>query len=220
MHEIYVTLWQWVQIHGLAGVFVFMLVESSGVPFPTELGFITAQGLITAGYTSYWEAYAYITVGHLLGSTISYHLGRAGDSALSRRFSHSKRMMHARDRMQTWYASYGPVAIVFGRLVGQVRPWASFVAGMAQVPPAPFFIWTVVGSIAYTFAAMWVTEWGWVLWQKYPHMQAAMVATVIAVFYGSAVFAISHRLILRRRRRKRDEAENGTPKSPGEADGE
>jgi len=207
MQHIYAELFAWVQLHGMAGVFVLVLSETCGVPFATEVGLITAQGLIVSGHATHWEAYASITGAHLLGAGVSYHLGRAGDSTLARRFSHSKRMMRTRDRMQRWYSQYGPFAIVFGRLVGQVRPWASFVAGMAQVPPVPFWIWTVVGSIAYTFAAMWVTEWGWVLWQKYPHMQVAMVVAVIAVFYGSAGFAITHKLMQRRRRRKPAEEE-------------
>jgi membrane protein DedA with SNARE-associated domain len=203
MDHIYVDLFNWVQAHGMAGVLLFMLIESAGVPFPTELGFITAQGLVSAGYSPYWEAYAYITVGHLIGSGISYQLGRAGHGALSRRFSHSRRMMRARDRMQGWYAKYGPVAIIFGRMVGQVRPWASFVAGMAQVPPVPFWIWTVVGSLGYTAAAMWVTKWGWQFWEAHPQLRVAMVATVVTVFYGAAAFGVIAKLIQRHRRRRK-----------------
>ena len=203
MQHIYAELFAWVQLHGMAGVFVLVLSETCGVPFATEVGLITAQGLIVSGHATHWEAYASITGAHLLGAGVSYHLGRAGDSTLARRFSHSKRMMRARDRMQKWYADYGPSAIVFGRLVGQVRPWASFVAGMAKVPPVPFWIWTVVGSIAYTFVAMWVTEWGWVLWQRYPDMHVAMVATVIAILCGIAVGALAHKLLQRRRQRRK-----------------
>lgn len=203
MEHIYLDLFQWVQAHGMLGVFVFMLTESGGVPFPTELGFITAQGLIEAGYSSYWDAFVWITVGHLLGAGSSYYAGRAGDNALAKRFSHSKRMMRARETMQHWYTRYGPAAIVFGRLVGQVRPWASFVAGLARVPQPQFWVWTVIGSVIYTWAAMWVTEWGWQLWVKYPNLRATMVVTVLVVFYGAVVYAAIANLVKRRRRRRK-----------------
>ena len=203
VHNIYLDLFQWVQAHGMWGVFVFMVTESGGIPFPTELGFITAQGLIEAGYYRWWEAFAWINAGHLLGSGISYYAGRAGDNALARRFSHSKRVMRARDKMQYWYSRYGPAAVLFGRLVGQFRPVASFVAGMARVPQAQFWIWTFIGTLIYTWGAMWVTKWGWQLWMKHPNLRTPMVVTVIVTFYGAVVYAAIAHLIRRRRRHRK-----------------
>ena len=44
MAHLYVALFEWVQAYGLFGATLFMLVESAGAPFPTELGFIASQG--------------------------------------------------------------------------------------------------------------------------------------------------------------------------------
>ena len=85
MHGLYLDLWNWVQAHGMHGVFLFMVVENLGIPFPTELGFVTAQGLIKAGYTTYLSAYLVITAGHLTGAGVTYYSGRAGHGWLVRR---------------------------------------------------------------------------------------------------------------------------------------
>ncbi|HEY3398258.1 MAG TPA: VTT domain-containing protein [Armatimonadota bacterium] len=198
---VYQELYVWITAHGMTGVFAFMLVENMGVPFPTELGFITAQGLISAGHVSFWEAFAVITGGHLLGAGITYYAGRAGDSALGRWFSHRQRLTAARDQMQAWYAKYGAFALLFGRLVGQVRPWSSLIAGMARVRPLQFWTWTVLGSLLYSLIAMWFTVGGFALWNRYPSLHIPMIIAVIAVFYGSMVVALGHRWLTRRRAR-------------------
>ena len=89
MESIYHDLFVWVQAHGMHGVFLFMVIENLGVPFPTELGFLTAQGLVSAGYASYVSAFLVITAGHLFGAGVTYYSGRAGHGYLVNRFSHS-----------------------------------------------------------------------------------------------------------------------------------
>ena len=76
--------------------------------------------------------------------------------------------MEARGQMQRWYRKYGPLAILFGRLVGQVRPWASFVAGLAGVPLPQFCLWTILGTAVFTAVTMWVTAYGWQFWMVHP----------------------------------------------------
>jgi membrane protein DedA with SNARE-associated domain len=204
MAHFYAVLLAWAQAHGLHGVFVFMLVESAGVPFPTELGFITAQGMLDVHMCSYWVAFAWIASGHIAGATISYQLGRAGDIGLTRYLSHKKSVVAAHEKMQRWFAKYGPLAVLFGRLVGQVRPWSSFVAGLARVPVFPFYLWTVVGTLAYTAITMWVTAVGYGYWQAHRQYGGIMVATMMIIFYGLPAYKIIEHLI-RRWRRKRVE---------------
>jgi len=202
MEHFYATLLAWAQAHGMKAVFVFMAVENLGVPWPTEAGFLAAQGLVRAKAVNYWWAYTVITLGHLFGAGVSYYLGRAGDSAFARHFTHSPRLMRARDRLQHWYERYGPFTLLFGRLVGQVRPWASIVAGMARVPQTTFWLWTVIGSLIYTAIAMWMTAWGWGLWEKYPQIRTPGVVGVLLVFYGLALYAVTVKLLQRAKRKK------------------
>ena len=205
MGHCYGILQAWAYAHGMKGVFVFMFAENMGVPWPTEGGVVAAQGLMRAGTISYWWAYFVIVSGHLSGAGLSYYLGRAGDNAFARHLSHSRRMTRARDRLQVWYSKYGPMTLLFGRLVGQVRPWSSVLAGMAGVPQLRFWLWTVIGTLIYTAIAMWCTAWGWELWIKYPQGRVPAIIAILMVFYGLALYAVISRVLHNRRKRRAGE---------------
>ncbi|NPV48451.1 MAG: hypothetical protein HPY69_16045 [Armatimonadetes bacterium] len=212
MEHFYATLWAWLQVHGMTGVALFMAAESAGAPVPTGLGFAVAEGLIGAGAVSWWGAFLWINAGHLVGAGASYYLGRASDNALARFLAHRQGFMDARAQMQRWYHKYGPLAILFGRLVGHVRPWASFVAGLAAVPLPQFCLWTVVGTAAYTAVTMWLTAYGWQFWMAHPDWRVPLVVGTLVLFYGLPLAKLLHHLILRYRRhraeRRRSREEN------------
>lgn len=198
--HLYALLLHWVQGYGLPGTFVFMAAESAGVPFPTQFGFLVAEGLVGAGVTSYWTAFAIIVSGHLLGAGASFYLGRAADNALTRRLACRPSVMHARTQLQGWYSRYGALTVLFGRLEGHVRPWASFVAGMSQVSQGTFWLWTVIGTIIYSAVAMWITKYGWALWNAHPHTRVPIVVVVLLCFYGVPLYKLIEHLIKRRKK--------------------
>jgi membrane protein DedA with SNARE-associated domain len=209
MEQWYTNLFIWVQAHGLSGVFLFMLVESAGVPFPTELGFIAAQGLIVSHLRPLWLAYFWIVAGHLVGSALGYYLGRAGDNAVSRYLAHKPSVVKTREWLQKWYTRYGALTILFGRLVGQVRPWASFVAGVAGVPQGLFWLWTTIGTLVFVAITMYVTAVGWQFWQTHAAWRAPLLVGMLVVFYGLPAYKLVESLI-RRYRRRRQSASNGS----------
>jgi membrane protein DedA with SNARE-associated domain len=202
MEHLYASLLLWVQDHGLHGAFVAMLLESGGIPFPTELGFITAQGMLQARLCTYWEAFGWMASGHIIGSFVSYSLGRASDTALSRRLAHLPAVVTVHDKMRHWYARYGALAILLGRLIGQVRTFSSFAAGLSRVPVLPFALWTTVGTLILVAATMWFTAIGYSFWQSHRHLTVPIVVTLLIIFYGLPVYKIIEHLVKRRRTRR------------------
>lgn len=211
MAHLYVALFEWVQAYGLFGATLFMLVESAGAPFPTELGFIASQGLIASGAAGYWEVFTWLTVGHLVGSAVSFYLGRATENAVSRRLAQKPGVMHARAQLQKWYARYAGPTIVFGRLIGQVRPFASFVAGLSQVPAVTFWVWTVIGSLLYTAIAMWMTAVGWKFWLAHAQWRVPLIVGMLVIFYGLPAYKIAEHFLKRWRRARQQPAPDETP---------
>lgn len=209
MEHFYSLLLQWAQFHGLWGVAAFMAVESGGMPFPTELGFITAQGMLGANLCPLWKAYVWIVGGHLVGAGVSYHLGRAGDSALCRYLSHRPSVIAAHEKVQRWYARYGAMAVLFGRLVGQVRPWSSFLAGLARVPALTFWLWTILGTMIFTAVAMWMTAVGFKYWQAHREMGVPIVVVLMVIFYGLPVYKGLEQLVKHLKRRRLAHANKG-----------
>lgn len=206
MESIYAALYQWVQAYGLPGVFLFMLVENLGVPFPTELGFLTAHSLVVSGAVPYWIAFLWIVSGHLLGAGVSFYLGRATGSALTRRLSEKPGVMRAREKLEGWYARYGALTVLFGRLEGHVRPWASFIAGLSQVRTSTFWLWTVIGSCIFTAVTMWVTAVGWQFWATHAAWRIPIVIGVLLIFYGLPVYKLVEHLVRSWRRRREKQA--------------
>jgi len=202
MEHLYLVLFQWLQTYGMPAASLFMVAESAGAPVPTELGFITAQGLILSHTVSCLEAFLWIAAGHLVGSGLSFYLGRATDNALSRKLANRRSVMAVREKLQGWYARYGALTVLFGRLEGHVRPWASFVAGLSGVRQTTFWLWTVVGSLAFTAMAMWVTVVGWQFWLTHAQWRTPLIVVMLLVFYGIPLYKIVEHLIKRRRRRK------------------
>ena len=75
------TIAAYAPVWGLAFVFVFMTVESSFIPFPSEVvmipaGFLAARGEFTGGAPALalWLAIAAGTAGSLAGAYINYYL--------------------------------------------------------------------------------------------------------------------------------------------------
>jgi membrane-associated protein len=201
---------EWIRAHGVWGVFVFIAIENMGVPWPTELAFIVAVDLVRVGRLPYWAAVAVITLGHLVGSGISYALGRAGDNVLVRRFQRSERVQGARKWLHEWYSKHGALTVFVARLVGQVRPWASVAAGLANVRPGPFAFWTTLGSLLYTVITLELTRVGFHFWDAYPRLRIAGVVALMLIFYGAAVYAAVRGLLGRRAAlaRRRDSGES------------
>lgn len=200
MEQLYAALAHWVYAYGLHGAFVLMVAESMGAPLPTEVGFLAGQGLISSGSASYWTVFAWLAAGQLVGSGLAFYLGRATDSAFARRLARRPRVMEARAKLQGWFARHAALTIVFGRLVGQVRPWASFIAGLSQVPQTTFWFWTAAGTMTFTACTMWITDVGWKFWMANPQWRLPLIVGMIVLFYGLPAYKLIEHVIKRHRR--------------------
>ena len=189
----------WVKSHGLWGVSLFMAAESGGLPLPTSFGFLAAEGMAKANLCEYWQAFLWILGGHLLGAGVTYYMGRAGDTALCRYLAHKPSVVAAHQKMQHWYARYGPLAVLAGRLVGHVRPWSSFIAGVSRVPQVTFWVWTIIGTAIFSAATMWITAVGYRYWLAHREIGVPALIIMLALFYGVPLYKAVEHLIKRRR---------------------
>lgn len=175
---------QIVQDFGLWGVFFVMVIENIGIPLPTEIGFLVAQGLIAHGQVDYVLSVAVITAGHVAGAILGYGIGRWGDKKLTRFFSKSDHLKQTKQRVTDWYAKYGSATIFATRNFGYVRPWASLVAGFAKMPFGPFLIWTIIGSAVFSVLSLYLTKYVIYVWQNYPEMHIALSIVFGIMFFG------------------------------------
>jgi len=143
--------------YGYVAVFVLMVAESACLPVPSEL-VMTFAGALAAGAVpgtslNLIAVIAAGVVGNVVGSYLAWAAGRYGGQPALRRWGHRLWLReHDLDRASTWFARYGPRAVLIGRLLPMVRTFISLPAGLAGMKPVRFGIYTTIGSIPWIAA--------------------------------------------------------------------
>lgn len=146
--------------HGYIAVFVLMVLESACIPIPSEavmlFGGALAGGVVLAGVHVHLDVVTVAlvgTVGNLVGSWISYAVGRIGGRPLIEHFGRYVLLRrHDLDRAERFFSRHGTPAVLVARVLPVVRTFISLPAGVAEMPVPTFSILTLLGSLPWTFA--------------------------------------------------------------------
>ncbi len=138
-------------------------------------------------------------VGSILGDNVGYFIGyKVGRSLLSRYGNHP-RLIKGMEGSQRYFDHYGPVTVLFGRMVSGIDAFIPVTAGMSEMPywkyilfdiPGAILWVSIIGALGYLFGNNWETieeaiNWfGWGL--------LGLVVLIAAIIY-----------IIHRRRRNR-----------------
>jgi membrane protein DedA with SNARE-associated domain len=137
---------------GYAAVFLFGFLEACCVPIPSEITFGYAGVLAGQGRLNIVAIIMIGTVAELLGSLVSYGVGRVGERPLVAKFGRYLLITQSDiDRAERFLAGRGVWAIPLGRALPVVRTFVSIVAGFVEVPVAMFALLSLIGT------AIWVT---------------------------------------------------------------
>lgn len=144
---------------GFLLIVFFMTVESSFIPFPSEVvmipaGFLAARGGLSFGAPGLDAAIAILagTVGSLLGAYLNYFLfGALGTPFLEKYGKYFLLPPPKLHRAEELFRKYGAGATFVCRLLPAIRQLISIPAGIAKMPLKSFTLWTGLG------AGIWVT---------------------------------------------------------------
>jgi len=137
---------------GYTGIVVMMALESSFVPFPSEVvmiptGYLASQGLISAPV-----AVAMGLVGSLLGALVNFYMAvYLGRPFLLRWGSFFFLDENKFRRVEEFFRTHGEIGTFSGRLIPVVRQYISFSAGLARMNMVRFLFFTGLG------AGIWIT---------------------------------------------------------------
>ena len=142
---------------GLPGLFALMAVESFGVPpVPSEVILPFAGFLIADGTYSLTGAVTVALLGGLIGSFAGYAVGRWWRHRITGLGLGRLRLEPRHlERMDRYFARRGEVTVGVARLLPVVRSYISYPAGTAKMPAARFGIYTLVGSVPFTFGLIY-----------------------------------------------------------------
>ncbi len=142
---------------GYAGVFVAMLLESAGVPLPSEVimpfaGYVAWEGRLTLiGVTIAG------TLGCLAGSLVLYYIGAYGGRPLLDRYGKYVLIRKSElDRADRWFAKHGEITVLVSRVLPIVRSFFSLPAGMTHMNITKFSLYTTLGSFLWCLALAYV----------------------------------------------------------------
>lgn len=146
-------------VWGFFLVFFFMTIESSFIPFPSEIvmipaGFLAARGELTFGAPVLDVTVSIVagTVGSLAGAYINYFLSKwLGFPVLKRYGKYFFLPIDKLERAQEVFRRYGAGATFVCRLLPAIRQLISIPAGLANMRLGSFTLWTGLG------AGIWVT---------------------------------------------------------------
>ena len=187
---------------GYAGVAALMALESACIPLPSEVIMPFAGYLASTGRFTLWGVALAGAIGCNIGSTAAYWVGAAGGRRFVDRWG--RWVLLDRDdleRAERFFARFGALAMLIGRLLPVVRTFLALPAGMAHMRQVPFQLYTFVGSFVWCYA---LAYFGFRLgqrWDSDPWLRGVMHQfdlVVITVTLAAIVWFVWHKL--RRRR--------------------
>lgn len=141
---------------GYFGVFGLMLVESCGIPMPSEVIMPFSGFLVADGKMNFWILSLIGAFGNLVGSLLAYWIGAKGGRPLIEKYGkYILISKHDLDLADRWFTKYGNLTVFFGRLLPVVRTYISFPAGIAKMNLTKFSIYTFLGALPWTALFAW-----------------------------------------------------------------
>jgi membrane protein DedA with SNARE-associated domain len=180
--------------YGYAAVFLFIAIESTGIPFPGETMLITAS--IYAGHTHRLNivlVIAFTAAGAIIGDNLGYAVGHWGGYRLLRRYGRFIRLDKKRLKLgQYLFLQHGGKVVFFGRFISILRAYAAFLAGTNRMPWWRFVMFNAAGGIVW---ATLVGTGAYVLGTQIHNLTrtAAIVGGILAV-----IAVVAFLLFLRR----------------------
>lgn len=141
-------------VWGFALIVLFMTIESSFIPFPSEVvmipaGFLAARGELSFGSPMLDASVAVLagTIGSLAGAYVNYYLALyAGQPFLLKYGKYFFLPPDKLERAEEVFRKYGAGATFVCRLLPAIRQLISIPAGLSRMPFGSFTLWTGLGA--------------------------------------------------------------------------
>lgn len=132
---------------GYLGIFLLMTIESSFIPFPSEIVLIPAGFLASKGDMNMGMIMLSALSGSMAGAFINYFLALfLGRKILKKYGKYFFISGDALVKMDTYFQKHGHISTFIGRLVPGIRQLISIPAGLARMNLAVFSTYTALGA--------------------------------------------------------------------------
>lgn len=192
--------------YGYLVVFLAIMIESMGIPFPGETMLIIASAYAarTGDLTIYWVITSAAT-GAIVGDNLGYWIGREGGRKLIIKYGKFVGLTDDRyQKAQEYLKRHGGKAVFFGRFVSVARTWIAVLVGAHHLNWFQFFLYNVLGGV------VWATIYGtlgYVFGENLPLLERVIKDVGLAVSV-LVVLGVGLLVFLKKRRAKKAAASN------------
>lgn len=179
-----------IQNFGYFGMFLGMILEAVIIVIPSEAILATGGILASRGVFSFFGAFFIGLVGSVFCAIVIYFMGYFGGRPFIRKFGKYFFMKEEDiEKSDSWFLRYGMFGALIGRNFPIIRTLISLPIGIMRMSFFKFLIFTIIGSIPWTFLFVylgyalgnsWIYVSAKISWLKFP---IKILLTFIVIFY-------------------------------------
>jgi undecaprenyl-diphosphatase len=124
--------------------------ESAGLPVPGETALVASSVLAKHGDLEIGAVIAIAAAAAIVGDNLGYAISRrVGRRLLERPGRRQQRRLELLGRGELFFDRHGPKAVFMGRWIAGLRVWASWLAGITEMPWRSFLLWNALGGVSW-----------------------------------------------------------------------
>jgi membrane protein DedA with SNARE-associated domain len=180
-----------------AVVFALMAIQSACIPIPSEVIMPFAGAALAHGQAQLILLATLASIASNLGSIPAYWVGAKGGRPMVERYG-SWLLLSRRDldRVDHFFAHYGSITVLVGRMLPIIRTFIAFPAGVAKMNQVRFHIYTFVGSWPWCYALAYVGMKLGSAWETDPRFKEVFhrfhLGVEAVLLVGFVWFVVSH----------------------------